>query len=84
MHKIWQEKVVKTWAKKIAMDLAMLIVRYWQILVINQMAPKILVSSSFGNQILAFNQSDSQLYHNKHKPQQLVESFTLETYKTYA
>jgi hypothetical protein len=43
--------------KNICHKFDMQIVRYWQILVPNQMAAKILACLSFGNQILATNQS---------------------------
>jgi hypothetical protein len=46
---------------KLSQKYVMPVVRYWQILVPNQMAAKILTGLSFGNQILALKQSGYKL-----------------------
>jgi len=49
------EKINRTWT--IIINLFVPVVRYWRILIPNQMTTKILACRSFGNYILAINQS---------------------------
>jgi hypothetical protein len=54
-------KCCQNMGKNICHGFGMSIMRYWQILVPNQMAAKNLACLSFGNQILVTNQSSSYL-----------------------